>query len=796
MSTLRSAIRECRAYPVLSLAIGATLSLALASTALTWSAFECLVLRTVPGRDPSRIVTIGFMRPGSETRSGTSLADIPLIRERSTLLDSVGGYQRVVTTATLSARSLEVSLIQATPGFFENFGAAPAAGRWPEKQDRSECGLVISDAVWRAAFDRDETVVGRPLELAGAACTIAAVARDDFNFPDYRNQVWMFRPAPAAHSGVVMRDFMVFGRLKGGSRETDVASELNSLLSGGGFSAPPDYLFYAVSLRDQLVGPVKRIVFLMAIAVAVLVLAACTNIVSLLLARDWGRQRDIAIRLAIGATRRHLFRDGLMYLIVVAAAGSTAGLLITWWSLDAIRQLRPRSAPGLQHIGLTPGLFVLVLLVAFCAAVLVSLLPALRAWQTPRSDLARDGRSIARTSVRSGAGALVCIQVALSVVLAVSGGLFARSLVTVLEIDPGFEPQNLTYFHFSRDRSGTIESDANGLKQLLGSVRGVSGVSAALTTWPPFIGITEMTRLQVETAGWSEKIDIPIQNVSADYFNVMQIPILHGRVFNERMRTTDPCEVVISDTMARKFWPSTSALGRRMDLYNRDGVPIPTVAESARYCSVIGVVADVRERVLTEPTAPRLYFYLAQRASGSAALMVRATSGADVPADRIKALIRESVPEHASGTIRVGEVAGQMRSTVDVPVFQAWIFGLFATTSLIVLSIGVFGSSWFTVVLRMKEIGIRLSLGAQPQQVVRLFVWQGVRPVFGGIGVGLIAAAYLSQYLGSMLVEIVPLDPVVFGLAPIIIAAIGAAAVIYPVLRARRVDPKTLLQTD
>ncbi len=605
----------------------------------------------------------------------------------------------------------------------------------------------------------------------------------------------MFGPALGGPLGMVQRDFMVFGRLKAGARESDLASELNSLLGGGGFSAPRDSVFYAVSLRDQIVGPVKRIVFLMAIAVAVLVLAACTNIVSLLLARDWGRERDIAIRLAIGATRRHLFRDGLMYLIVVAAGGSTAGLLITWWSLGAIRQLRPRSAPGLQHIGLTPGLFVLVLLVAFCVALLVSLLPALRAWQSPRSDLARDGRSMARTRVRSGAGALVCVQVALSVVLAVSGGLFARSLVTVLQIDPGFEPRNLTYFHFSRDRSGTIESDANGLKQLLESVRGVKGVSAALTTWPPFIGITEMTILQVETAGSWEKIRIPIQNVSADYFNVMQIPIVDGRVFNERIRTSDPCEVVISETMARKFWPSTSALGRRLDLYNRGGVPIPTVTESARYCSVIGVVADVRERVLTEPTAPRLYFYLAQRAAGSAALMVRATSGVDVPADRIKALIRESVPEH-TGTIRVGEAADQMRSTVDVPVFQAWIFGLFATASLIVLSIGVFGSSWFTVMLRMKEIGIRLSLGAQPQQVVRLFVWQGVRPVLSGIGVGVVAAAYFSQYLGNMLVEIAPLDPVVFGLAPILIGAIGAAAVIYPVLRARRVDPKMLLQTD
>ncbi len=160
MSMWRSAIRECRAYPVLSLAIGATLSLTLASTALTWSAFECLVLRAVPGRDPSRIMAIGFTSPGSEIRSGTSLEDIPLIRQRSKLLDSAGGYQRVVTTATLGARSLEVSLIQATPGFFENFGAAPTAGRWPEERDR-DCGVVISDAVWRAAFDRDKAVLDR-----------------------------------------------------------------------------------------------------------------------------------------------------------------------------------------------------------------------------------------------------------------------------------------------------------------------------------------------------------------------------------------------------------------------------------------------------------------------------------------------------------------------------------------------------------------------------------------------------------------------------------------------------------
>ncbi|MEZ5318426.1 MAG: FtsX-like permease family protein [Vicinamibacterales bacterium] len=795
MTALRIALRACRLQPVLNLAIAGTLALTLSSAGLTWGAFECLVVHAVPGPEPDRVLSIGITRPGTKIRSDLALSAVAVLQQHTGRLAAVGAYQRNVSPVSVGTPAVEAHLVRTTTGFFESFGTTPVAGRWFGENERDQCSVVLSDSLWRVVFGRDGRAIGRFVDVAGESCVVVGVAPQGFDVPDYSNQIWRYQP-PTAAAPNGGRDGVVVGRALAGTSPLDAAHELDAILRSGRIEAGSDATFSVVPLRDLVVGDLDRTLFLMASAVVVLLIAACTNIVSLLLARDWSRDRDVAIRKALGARRGDFLQDTLLHAALVASVGVIAGLGLAWLEIALARALRPASVPRLEHIEMSSGVVAVVCATAAGVVLLIAGLQARRAWRLPKPSVVREAATAASVQRHGGSGVVIASQVGLSVVLAVGAGLFAHSLIGVLRTDTGFEPTGLEYYHFSRDRTGSLGNEAASLKQLVAAANALSGVQgAALTAWPPFIGITEGTRLEIETReGWQE-IHVAIQNVSADYFRVMGVPVVRGRDFRADLRTTDPCEVVVSDTMARTFWPDDSAIGRRLDLYMRQGTAIATVTADKRFCTVIGVVGDVRERVLTEPPAPRLYFSAYQRAAGSGALVVRSTSDPRQRRQEIVALIQQYVPRTTEASIRIGLVVDRMRGSVDLPEAQAWLFGLFAVMSMVVLAVGVFGLSWFTVVQRTHEVGIRLALGARPRQVSSLFLWQGARPVLVGILVGIIAAAYMTRYLGSLLPGIAPLDPLVFVVVPVIIASVAIFAVGWPVFRARRVDPRLLLRS-
>jgi putative ABC transport system permease protein len=656
---LRFAIRECRLSPALSAALIATLALSLSAVGITWGAFDAIVLRAVPGEHPDRVAMVAFASATSPTlRTRLSWSDIASLKAVSHTLQHVAGYGRGQAATVTGERTIQAVAVPATTGFFESFGVSPQRGRW--FADTDNCAIVISDGVWQAAFGRTAEGVGRPLDVDGEPCLVVGVAPPAFNIPDRAGTIWRYRALQPTAQLPGARDQFAIGLPRAGTSLTQVEAELNGLIRAGSIFDVADGVVFSVSpLRDQIVGSARTVLTIVAGAVTVLLLTACVNIMSLLLARQGGRQRDAAIRRALGATRLDIFRQTALHVIVLASIGSATGLALAVWVTRSLRTLAPRSIAGMEHLHVDIVVVGLVLFTALVAALAVSVLPAARAWSASDGVMLREGALVTSGGSgflrrRRGQAVLVTAQIALVVSLATGAGLLTRSLVKLLSIDVGFAPAGLASYLFSLPGE---PGEALGLSDLLAAVRTLPGVrAAALGTLPPFIGLTVGTRFDVETRdGWNPA-SVATQSVSADYFRVMEIPVREGRIMSETLRSNDPCEVVINEALARSAWPRESPLQHRLDLAEAGGAPLPPpdnprptegssiVAwpENKRFCTVVGIVGNVREKSLIEPAQERLYFSVYQWPSGSATLLVRTSGDPLDQAGAIRTLIRSS----------------------------------------------------------------------------------------------------------------------------------------------------------
>jgi len=791
-SEIRFAARSCRMNPALSAAVIITFALVLSAVGLTWGTFDAVVLRAVPGRHPDRVATLTFTSPLAPTfRGRLSLADVASVKTRSHTLQHVAGYARGPNATLAGNRKVQVAQTPVTEGFFETFGVTTQQGRWFTERDAATGAIVISDAVWRRAFDDDAGVVGRLVEIDGRAAVVVGIAPPDFNLPDSVDQVWTFRALTSDGSLATTRDQFAIGLPRDGLTVRDVAVELNALLTrGGDFDVADGAVFTVNPLRDLIVGQAGRAVVILGGAVALLLLVACVNVMTLLVAREIGRQRDTAIRRALGASRFRIFREVSWHVLLLSLAGSVVGLGAAWWEAGLVRALAPQSIAGIQHTHVDMTAAAIVVTTALLTALGVAWRPAARAWAASDGVMLREGAFMTQGGAglfrgNRGQGILMAAQIALVVSLATGAGLLARSMVKLLAIDVGFEPRGLESYAF--ETRGDIE-ETTALADLMASVRALPGVtSVSLSTLPPFLGLTVGTSFDVETRdGWKPAPNIAIQDISAGYFETMRIPMLQGRVMSDTLRRSDPCEVIVNDAFARATWRDESPLQRRIDLDQAAGEPLPppvnlhpvtqtTVMprpDNRRFCTVVGVVGSIREKSLTEPAQERVYFSCNQeRVAVNATLIVRTLGKPLNHADTIAATIRRLRPSQSIGFPMARSVDDDMRRSVAQPAFYAWLFGALAATAVMLAVAGVFGMTWHAVVARTREIGIRVALG------------------IGG-------AAISTRYLTSLLHEVTPLDPLTFIVAPALVTLAALVAVVIPAMRARSVDSTVLMRAQ
>ncbi|HZI08851.1 MAG TPA: ABC transporter permease, partial [Myxococcus sp.] len=682
-----------------------------------------------------------------------------------------------------------------TDGFFSTLSAAPQLGRalLPEEHPPGSAGaVVLSHGFWTRKFGADASLPGRTLTLNGEPHTVVGIMPPSFTFPAEQMDVWL-SVSRLSESAVprnrINRWLAAVGRLKPGVTLETARAEL-SAVAGQLATAYPDSngqygAVTAVPLHEAITGDVRASLLVVLGAVSLLLLIACVNVANLQLARATLREREMAVRAALGAGPGRLLSQLLTESLVLAVLGGALGVGLAVLGTDALVGLSMKQLPRLREVGVDGEVLAFAAGATLLTGLLFGLLPALRA-STPRLEPVLKAGSRG-TVGRSGArlrGALVVAEVAIAVVLATGAGLATRSLARMLSDDPGFQAEGTAVVSFSapRERRGALLPAY--FSEVLERVRALPGVeSAALAKTLPLEGPGEdptFTR-----PGHPEDEANPphmaMLHVSPGYFRTLGIPLVGGRDFEPTDTRDSPWMVVVNQAFAQRYFPGEDALGKVL----RTGTTEMTI---------VGLVGDVRQAGLSEPAPPLVYISLLQNGRGSTNVVVRG-KGALLP---LTAAVRQAIwAVNPTQTItRVTTLEAVVSEAVTRPRLVAMLLGLFAVLGLGLAAVGIYGVLAYTVSQRQRELGVRLALGAPPAQVLRLVVKHGMSLAGAGVAVGLVGALGLSTVMRSILYGIPPHDPLTFGGTLVLLLGVALLACLIPARRAMRVDPAVTLRAD
>ena len=686
----------------------------------------------------------------------------------------------------------------ASAGFFSVLQASPLIGRvFHAGEDRPTSApvVVLSEALWRRRFGGDPNVMGRPVKLRGTQCTIIGVMPASFRFPS-DSELWVnLRINPPTRRGPF--PFIGIGRLKPGITFEQAQAETNAIGRGIEQAFPKNYTrltLPVVPLREALVGDVRLALLVVFGAVFFVLLIAVVNVANLLLARAATREREIALRLSLGAGRTRLVRQLLTESIVLALLGGLAALALANAGIDLLRVWNPGNLPRIEDVHLDARVLAFTFFIALVAGVLFGLAPAL---QSSRADFttalkqgSRGGTAIALR--RRTHAALVVAEIALSFMLVIGAGLLLRSFTLLENVRPGFEapPQNVLTMRISPSAS-RFADERSGIalyQQLLERLRGLPGVeSVAVSDSRPPDRRADYDTFQIEGQAWTEAA-FPATTValaSPGYFRTLGIPVLKGRHFDDRDTLDSPGVVIISESIARRYFPNQEPVGRHLKQSGPDN--------KDPWLEIVGVVADVKYTGLNSKSEPAYYRPHAQSYDRNMWLLVRSAATATMAP-----LVRREL--HAiddEATVNdVGTLAQAMSDSVAQPRFRTALIGLFAGIALLLASIGIYGVIAYGVAQRTNEIGIRIALGASRADVLRLVTRQGAGFALAGITLGLVGALPLTRLISGLLFSVSPIDPLTFGGVSLLWIAVAMLASFIPARRATKIDPLAALRYD
>jgi putative ABC transport system permease protein len=794
---VRFAMRSLLRTPSFTAIAVLTLALGIGANTAIFSVVNAVLLRPLPFEDPSSLVTINEIRPdgGSSPAAYLNFTDW---QKQSDAFRSIALFRDLSFNLAGGAEPERIAGALVSADFFPTLGISPRLGRYfAEGEDRpgADGVTVISHGLWQRRFGGERDVVGRSLTVDGRALTVIGVAAPDFHFPE-RSDIWI----PVSHDATDVLEnrglhaYGVIGRLSPGVSIDRAAASLQSIAArlGGEYPATNKAWGIAVApLHQSLVKSVRPTLLVLLGAVGFVLLIASANVANMMLARSVARRHELSIRTALGATRWRLVRQLLTESVLLALAGAVVGLALAAWGVDALLTLAPESLPAGADVVLDRSVLGFTLGVSVVTSLIFGLVPAVHA-------AGRDIEASLRESGRGSGGAdrqrtrrlLVVAEIALALLLLVGTGLMVQSFQRLQAVDPGFNPEGVVTATLSLPRADGDTARVIGFYQELVSRAGtLPGVTAAgAVSYLPLGRDGANYRFLVESQPVVEPQLRPRSEfniVTPGYFATLQIPVLQGRDFDRRDRWDAAPVVVVSRTLARRFWPTESAVGKRLTL----GEP----SEDA-WMTVIGVVGDAKQQSLDAEPRPQIYAPHAQVGVEEMALLVR--TGTD-PASIVPA-VRDAVSA-VDPAVPVSEVRQmtQVRSaSISTERFRTLLLAAFGVLALALAAIGIYGVISYGVVQRSREIGIRMALGARRPEILRLVVGDGMLMVGIGIGLGLLAAAGLARFLESLLYAVRPGDPATFVAIAVLIAAVALAACILPARRAMRVDPAGTLRTE
>ena len=793
---VRYGVRMLLKNPGFAIVAVIALALGIGANAAIFSVVNTVLLRSLPYNEPDRLMVLRENKLPQFPEFSVSPGNFLDWQKQNTTFEKLAAINGTAYNLVGDAEPERLRGARVSAGLFEMLGANPSLGRTfldDEDQPGHDNVAIISSSLWKRRFSSDPNVVGQAITLSATSYTVIGVMPPAFQFPDRETDLWTpiaFNAGQAQQHGA--HYISVIGRLKPGVTQEQAATEMDAIAGRLAEQYPDTNTGWRVNvlpMQESEVRDIKSALLVLLGAVALVLLIACANVANLLLARATARQKEIAIRTALGANRRRIAQQLLTESVLLALAGGGAGLLLAVWGIGSLLTLAPQELPRVKDVTLDVRVLGFTLVVTVLTGVIFGLVPALQASRPNLNETLKEGGRGTTGGHHRVRGTLVITEVALALLLLVGAGLLIRSFYRLQQVTPGFNSKNALAVTVSLPGKKYPQDDQQSgfFTQLLDKVAALPGVVA--------VGATQSLPIQGDYVlgfniqgrppnGPGQEPNTNYYAVSPDYFKAMGIPLLRGRVFTEQDKKDSPRVAVINEELAKKFFPDEDPIGKRINVTNGP----------ERFREIVGIVGDVKQYGLAQPTTMQTYEPYLQTPFSGMTLVVRADGNPAALSGAIRSEVLAIDKEQPVSRIRPLEQV--VSESVAKQRFLMLLLGIFASVALVLAAVGLYGVMSYSVNQRYHEIGIRAALGAQRKDVLKLVVGQGMALALTGAAIGLAASFALTRLMASLLFGVSATDPLTFAVIALLLTIVALLACYLPARRAMKVDPMIALRYE
>jgi predicted permease len=806
---MRYALRQLLANPAFTVVMLLTLALSIGANSAIFSVIDGVLLKSLPYRQPDRLVRI-FLSSSSYPKFPLNPFDFLDFRARNHSFESMAAFTRGDVQLSGSGEPVRLNGFGITSGYFRVLGLQPELGReFDFKAEIPGNGLqaMISDRLWRTRFDADPNIIGRKITIGMRPFTIIGVMPagtahpgNEYHSLTYGDSVDVWWPFSFAGDSNRRGSHYIEGiaRLKPNVSVDQARAEMNAIMTQLGREHPNNdagWTMLVIPLYTEIVGANRQMLLVLLGAVGMVLLIACANAANLLLARASARQREIAVRIAMGAQRMRIVRQLLTESLLISFAGGALGLALAVFGVEALVSLLPANFPRAHDIHVSAPVFAFTFLICMATGLLFGLAPALQAARIdPRQGLQKGGRTTTASGHQSKLrNALVVSEVSLACVLLIGAGLMLRSFLNQLHLDRGFQQDHVLTASISLPHETYKDNATTGdfydrLTLDLGQLPGVESAGAGSDL--PFTGWDE------NAGGWiieGKRPEPGRENharyhfATPGYFSAMGIPLEAGRFFTEADKQGAPWVLIVNHAMAERYWPHQSVVGRRISF---DDAP----KKDSDWMTIVGVVGDVKDHPDSAAAEPGFWWAESQAANPEMSVVIRAASDPQLLADALRNEVKRLDPTLAVADVQVMNQV--VDASIATPRFAFVLVGLFGGLAILLAGIGTYGVIAYSVSQRTAEFGLRMALGAQQGDVVRLVVVHAARLTLAGVALGVVASLALGRVLKSLIFNVSTADPSTYSAVCFVVVAVALVACYIPALRATRADPMNALRAE